>query len=196
MKIRADRQAETRRRITEAAIRLHEEVGPLRTSIAAVARRAGVERPTVYRHFPDEVSLLKACQEHWLRANPPPDIGALAGIIDPQERLRAGLFGLYSYYRKTRRMNDNLFRDAPRSAPVREVLASVYAGLNAAADLIAEGFRLSARQRRLVRAAVGHAIAFETWWSLSQSGLGDGEAAELMMGLVNFATELRPRPHD
>lgn len=182
---RAERQAATRRRITEAAIRLHEDAGPLRTSIAEVARQAGVTRPTVYRHFPDELSLLRACQQHWLHDNPPPDPSLWAGILDPVGRVRRALADLYAFYRRGVRMTDNLFRDAPRSREVSEVLAPIVAGLDASADLLAQGFRVAPQKRRGLRAALGLALSFQAWHSLAlASGLSDEEAADLMSSLV------------
>ena len=68
LKERARRQAETRQRIVDAAVELHTSVGPARTTISAIAERAGVERHTVYAHFPDEPTLFRACSTHW-RAN-------------------------------------------------------------------------------------------------------------------------------
>ena len=59
-KRRAELEADTRRRITETAVELHGTVGPARTSISAVAERAGVRRSTLYRHFPDEAALFDA----------------------------------------------------------------------------------------------------------------------------------------
>src|SRR4051812_29545713 len=47
LKKRADGMAETHLRITEAAIELHGTVGPSRTTLSAVAKRAGVERRTL-----------------------------------------------------------------------------------------------------------------------------------------------------
>ena len=187
--VRAQRQADTRHRITEAALRLHEAIGPLRTSIAELAREAGVERPTVYRHFPDEISLLRACQEHWLSANPPPDPGAWLLIADPIDRLRSALLDLYLFYRGRSRMIDNLFRDAPRSTALSEVLAPIFGGLEAAADMLTSGFAVAPARRRYLRAAVGLAVAFETWRSLAQSaGLPDDDASGLMTELIVSAT--------
>src|ERR1041384_1123387 len=85
-KRRAEHEAETRRHITEAAVALHGTVGPARTSISAIAERAGVRRSTVYRHFPDEAALFAACSSHWRAANPPPDPHAWAAIDDPAKR--------------------------------------------------------------------------------------------------------------
>ena len=82
MKRRAELEEETRRRITESAVALHEELGPAQTSISAIADRAGVRRSTVYRHFRDEEELFDACSSHWRSENPPPDVGAWAAIDD------------------------------------------------------------------------------------------------------------------
>ena len=87
---RAELEEETRRRITESTVELHEELGPARTSISAVAERAGVRRSTVYRHFPDEAALFAACSSHWRAANPPPDPRAWAAIADPAVRTETG----------------------------------------------------------------------------------------------------------
>ena len=87
LKKRAEDMAETHRRITEAAIELHGAVGPSRTTLSAVARRAGVERRTLYRHFPTETDLFAACSTHYFTANPWPDLGAWRAILDPQQRL-------------------------------------------------------------------------------------------------------------
>src|SRR3954467_15640388 len=88
MKRRAELEEQTRLRITESAVALHEEVGPAQTSITAIAERAGVRRSTVYRHFPDEEALFAACSSHWRAANPPPDPIAWSSIDDPDERTR------------------------------------------------------------------------------------------------------------
>src|SRR5918995_7197902 len=90
-KRRAEQQAETRQRIVEAMVALHREVGPARTTISAIAERAGVERLTVYRHFPDEYSMFEACTSHYATEVPGPDPTAWADIEEPAERLRAAL---------------------------------------------------------------------------------------------------------
>src|SRR5881227_1936834 len=95
LKERAKKQEETRRRIVEATVALHEEVGPARTTVAEIARRAGVQRLTVYTHFPNETELFDACGQHWMERNAPPDPSAALAIADPDERLRAVLGPLY-----------------------------------------------------------------------------------------------------
>src|SRR3954465_12288639 len=104
LKARAARQEETRRRITEATLALHQEVGPARTTVAEVARRAGVARVTVYAHFPEESELFAACQGHWLAEHPPP-------ALDPGAGLETVLVKLYGWYRKTAAMAENVQRD-------------------------------------------------------------------------------------
>src|ERR1700745_213689 len=94
---RADTEEETRLRITVSALDLHGTVGPSQTSISAVARRAGVRRSTVYRHFPDETALFRACSAHWAAQNPPPDLEAWASIGPPNDRLEAALVELYGF---------------------------------------------------------------------------------------------------
>src|SRR5436305_5977504 len=120
---RAELEARTRRRITESAAELHGTVGPARTSISAVADRAGVRRSTVYRHFPDEAALFAACTAHWNALNPPPDLADWAAIEDPDERLATALEQLYAYYRGTEQMMANLHRDEPTVPIVKQLFA-------------------------------------------------------------------------
>src|SRR3954463_14965179 len=111
MRRRAEAQERPRLRITESAVHLHSTLGPARTTMSAVAEHAGVQRSTLYRHFPDEAALFEACSSHWAAANPPPDLGAWAAITDPGARLRSGLGELYAYYARTQQMLENLIRD-------------------------------------------------------------------------------------
>src|SRR3954462_3840592 len=95
LKARAEAQEETRRRITEATVGLHLEVGPAKTTISEVAKRAGVQRLTVYNNFPDEASLLGACSAQWLGQHPPLDLGTWQSIRDPVRRARTAVTALY-----------------------------------------------------------------------------------------------------
>src|SRR5436305_9075314 len=112
LKARADAQEETRRRITEATVGLHLEVGPAQTTISEIAKRAGVQRLTVYNNFPDELSLLGACSAHYGAQHPPPDPAAWTGVRDPGRRTRAALEAIYGYYRETEAMTGKVVRDA------------------------------------------------------------------------------------
>ena len=111
LKKRAERQEETRLRITRATLELHETIGPALTTRSAIAERAGVSKPTVYSHFPDELSLGKACSSLSLSENPPPDLGQWEEIADPDERLRAALPELYASFRLIERLLTNILRD-------------------------------------------------------------------------------------
>src|SRR5688500_9518346 len=161
-KRRAELEAETRRRITESAMKLHGTVGPSRTSISAVAERAGVRRSTVYRHFPDEAALFLACSSHWAAENPVPDIEGWQSIEDPEERLRAGLDELYAFYRRTERMMDNLHRDETMPV-VKRLFTPFREYLSAARETLVRGRPVRGRRRDATRAAIGHALAYTTW---------------------------------
>src|SRR4051794_4019103 len=98
MKRRAERQRETHRRITEAAVELHQTVGPARTTVSAIAEKAGVQRHTYYAHFPELKDLYQACTAHNLEQNPLPEPPFWAEIADPRERLKAALSEVYAFY--------------------------------------------------------------------------------------------------
>ena len=184
-KRRAELEAETRRRITETAVELHGTVGPARTSISAIAERAGVRRSTVYRHFPDEESLFDACSSHWAEANPLPDMEAWAAIEDPDERLRTALTELYGFYRGTERMMENLLRDEATVPLVADRFATYHGYIAAARDILMQGHAERGRGRDEARAAIGHALAFHTWQSLTRDqGLDDKRAVALMARLA------------
>ena len=133
-KRRAELEAETRQRITESTAELHGTLGPSRTTISAIAEHAGVRRSTVYRHFPDEASLFRACTGHWMAQNPLPDLDAWEAIEDPNERLATALGEMYARYRRTERMMDNLLRDETTMPIIKELFGGYYAYIAAARD--------------------------------------------------------------
>jgi AcrR family transcriptional regulator len=181
LKERARRQAETRQRIIEAAVGLHTSVGPARTTISAIAERAGVERHTVYAHFPDEQTLFRACSAHWQGQHPIPDFAALARIEDPERRLRRALTEMYAWYETVEGDLALFVRDAPLVAAGAEALAETTATIAALADSIAR----ARSRRKAVRAAIGHALEFETWRSLvRRQGLSRRQAVDAMLRLV------------
>lgn len=185
MKRRAERQEETRRRITEAAVELHQDLGPANTTISAIAERAGVQRLTVYRHFPDESSLFSACSSHYRAANPAPDSDAWARIPDPEERLRRALAETYAYHRRTEPMMSKVLRDAQVHAPTFEASVSYRQHWERARYALVAGWGAEDQQLKRLLAALGHALDFWTWRSLvHEQGLTDEEAIELMLGMV------------
>jgi AcrR family transcriptional regulator len=187
-KRRAELEAQTQLRITESAVELHGTLGPSRTSMSAIAERAGVRRSTLYRHFPDEAAVFAACSAHWRAANPAPDLTAWAAIEDPDRRLRTALGELYAYYRRTEGMMVNLYRDAALMPTVQRSFSRFAEYVGGAQQTLMAGRRLRGRARERVHAATGHAVAFSTWRSLARDqGLDDAAAAELMCRLVAAA---------
>jgi AcrR family transcriptional regulator len=194
---RAELEEQTRKRITESTIALHEELGPAQTSISAIAERAGVRRSTVYRHFPNEDALFAACSSHWRAANPPPDPRGWSAIEDPAERTQRALSQIYAFYRSTEGMYSSLLRDEPLVPIVQRLLGDFYAYLHAGQDVLVAGRGLHGRVARSTRAAIGHALAFATWRSLThEQRLTDDDAVALMCLLIEGATIARPAARD
>jgi AcrR family transcriptional regulator len=188
LKERAQQQAETRRRIIEAVVDLHEEVGPARTTVVEIADRAQVSRPTVYSHFPDERSLITACSQHWSLANPRPDTAAWMEIADPRTRLRTALEQLYDYYAARERMLSNVIRDSELIPSLSEAL-QLTMGPYSQAALEALRTERRLRDQRKQIAALKLALHFRTWQTLARSGgLTNKEAAGLMAALVEAAS--------
>jgi len=190
---RAEQERRTRERITEATVMLHGSVGPARTTVSGVAKEAGVQRATVYRHFPDEVSLFAACTAHYWAANPMPDPVAWSTISGSEARLRYALGEIYAFFRRTEGMLEKTSRDAPLVEAMARPVAEFRGYLNAAAAAIIAGRPERGEARRRVQAAIGHAVSFPTWQSLvRQQGLEEAEAVAVMAALVESAGGARP----
>jgi AcrR family transcriptional regulator len=188
MKRRAKRQEETRQRITEATVELHEALGPAKTTISAIAEKAGVQRLTVYRHFPDEHALFSACRGHYMAANPPPEPASWTQVADPEERLRRALAEVYAYHRRTEQMMANVVRDAQVHSLTREFSEPYFRHWNRMRYVLATGWGAQDQQLELLLGALGHALDFQTWRSLArQQGLDDEQAVELMVKMVRCA---------
>jgi len=190
---RAEGQAETRRQIIEATVELHRTVGPAATQITEIARRAGVQRVTVYNNFPDEAALIAACSAHWRALHPAPDPAGWLATTDPGERLRLGLSELYAWYRETEPMTANILRDAGLVPALRPVVDKGLGGyLDTVRQVLGESARagLRGRRRERVDAALSAAADFHVWRLLAP--LGDSGAAELSAALVELAASGRP----
>jgi AcrR family transcriptional regulator len=191
LKQRAERQKATRRRIVEAAVGLHTTLGPARTTVAAIAERAGVTRPTVYAHFPDARSLLQACSGHVRETVPPPDPTVWRSISDPDERLGTALRDLYGYYERLEPLLENVQRDAVVMPLVADMNAYRVRYLEEIRDLLLEAWKTRGRARARVRQAIGHALEFRTWQSLVRGqGCRPDEAVQLMRAFVPAAAFL------
>jgi AcrR family transcriptional regulator len=189
LKKRAEKVDETRRKVVEAAVELHRTVGPAATQITEIARRAGVQRVTVYNHFPDEVSLLSACSAHWRSLHPSPDPSVWESISDPGGRLRRGLRELYAWYRETEPMTANVLRDAEVMPTLGRIIDNGLGRyLERVRQVLAKPLRGRGRRAQRVDAAVRAAVDFHTWRALSS--LRDAEAAELGAGLIELAANI------
>jgi AcrR family transcriptional regulator len=177
---RAEDEWRTRQRIVDAAEYLHGTLGPARTTVSAVAGRAGVTRATVYRHFPTEESLFLACSRHWLSRQRLPEPDAWRAIDDPVERLRTGLMDIYRFYRRGEQMMANIHRDT-------DVVPAIVASARRSREQLWLDTLLAPQpgRRKAVQAAIAHATAFTTWQSLCRrQGLSHKAAIELMLGMV------------
>lgn len=195
LKARAERQQDTRRRIVEATVGLHREVGPARTTVVEIARRAGVSRLTVYNHFPEEGELFAACQRHFLARHPLPDFTEALALDDPQARVRAVIGALYPSYREREPMTAKVLRDRT-AVPALDALMERTMDAQQAklVDALAGGFGVRGTSAQRLRAALAVALDFWTWQRLARSGLADAAAADLMAELVSYAGAGRSTP--
>jgi AcrR family transcriptional regulator len=189
LKKRAEDVAATRMRITEAAVALHGTLGPSRTTMSAVAEQAGVERRTLYRHFPTEADLFAACSAHYFAGHPWPDFGSWRAIPDPTTRLAQALDELYAYYEETEPMLGNVLRDAALVDHARVAVAPLRTYLDEAVGILTIGRSVRRARKELLTGALRHALAFSTWRSL-RNGIEHEDAVRLMTAFVETAVSL------
>jgi AcrR family transcriptional regulator len=189
LKARAERQDKNRQRIVEAAYQLHMSIGASRASTSAIARLAGVRRPTVQRHFPNLATLFMACTLHGMEVDPPPDPAAWQRIADPHHRLLVALLELYPSFRRRRA----IYLDIPNfeGVPGLEALFAAQAQQMVwRRGVLAEGWQVANDRLESLIAALGHAIDFWAWRSLTEGqGLDDEKAALLMTEMVEGLTK-------
>ena len=183
---RAEQQAETRRRIAEAAASLHGEIGPALTTLSMVAERAGVQRHTLYAHFPDERSLFMACSGLVMERDPLPDATPWRAIEDRRERLRTGLAAVYGWYERNAGIAACVLRDAEFHPLTREI-SELRMGPSMTAYHEVLGAKLGAKQR----AMLGLALSFFTWRTLAREfGLAQGAAVGAMVQAIENASKV------
>ncbi len=197
LKKRAEHQQETRLRIARATLELHEILGPALTTRSAIAERAGVTRPTVYSHFPDELSLGKACSSLELSDNPLPDPAPWQEIADPELRLRMALGELYAYFGRRGKLWTNILRD--QEMPLTnddpeaheadaEIMGPIFVHWERMKHSLAIGWGSSDDPPQLLPGAIGLALDFQTWRAMARTqDLSDEQAIELMVGMVRCA---------
>jgi AcrR family transcriptional regulator len=185
LKKRAEQQAETRQRIVEAAVDLHGSVGPALTSLSMIAERAGVQRHTLYAHFPDERSLYLACSGLTLERDPLPDAATWQDFEDPRERLRVGLDAIYGWYERNAELAACVLRDAEYHSLTKEIVELRF-GPSMAAYQDVLGADLSLTQRTVLKLA----LSFFTWRTLvRESNLEQDAAVRAMVQTIDCAKE-------
>jgi AcrR family transcriptional regulator len=184
---RAAQEQATRLRIIEAAIALHGTIGPARTTISAIAERAGVRRATVYRHFPDERALFLSCSGAFRERNPPPDPATWASIDDPTARLDAALNAVYRWYEQVEPMLTALLRDVDAMPIIAELQAGRLAYLADIEDGLASGWGARGKAAKRLRATIGLALDFLAWRTLYERGLSRSDAIDVMSSAVSAA---------
>jgi AcrR family transcriptional regulator len=180
---RAAAEEETRLRIVEALIELHAEIGPARTTVSAVAERAGVERLTVYRHFPNDTAMLRACSSLYMERNPPPAPRSF-DAVQPLVAVKTTLASVYAWYRNNEAMFSNVLADAERMPSLLEPTAEIVGYVDTLASELDRLFDGRSAQRR---ATLHHALEFSTWQSLSRLTRSDRAAAEIAASWVGAA---------
>ena len=192
LKRRAEREAATRVAIVEAAVALHQEVGPIATTVSALAQRAGVSRPTVYAHFPDDAILMAACTAHYRASHPPPDASTWLEIADPWLRLPTALSTIFAFWVDTAPMAASILRDA-RTAPERFGRVGFATLMEVCRDVLLTGWAWRGpNHRRRVTAVIAHAVAFDTWASLIRDGqMTQDDVIVVLMAAIR-AADARP----
>ena len=183
LKKRAAQQAETRRRIVEAAVELHSSLGPAATTLSMIAERAGVQRHTLYAHFPDERGLFMACSGLVHERDPLPEAASWRGIADRTERLTAALSAIYAWYERNASLMACVMRDVEHHAPTQEVVAVRIAPVVAGWHEVL-GAKLNARRRAVLHVA----LSFFTWRTLVRDGgLTPRVAVRVMVQAIDTA---------
>jgi AcrR family transcriptional regulator len=190
---RAAQEEATRLRIIESAIALHGTIGPARTTISAIAERAGVRRATVYRHFPDERALLESCSGTFRERNPPPDPATWGSIPDPATRLAAALDAIYAWYERVEPMLTAVLRDIDAMPIIGEIQAGRLAYLAGVEDGLASGWGARGHAATRLRATIGLALEFLAWRALHERGLSRADAIAVMSSAVRAIAPTPPQ---
>ena len=185
---RAQQQEETRERIVEAAVMLHEQLGPANTSIKAIAEQAGVQRLTVYRHFQDDASLFEACSSHYFGLHPPPNMADWAEIKNASERSYAALLAFYRYYRQVEKMLAVVYRDVDKLEALQKPMGQFEAYIDQVNDNLVEAWSQTRNTKNRLQITLRHALRFSTWQSLQKTILKDEKIAGLVQGWLAGVT--------
>ena len=183
-KKRARSEAETRQRIVDAAIAMHQSKGNAAT-ITEIARLADVGRVTLYRHFPDELSLLSACTSHYMKEHPLPEVETWAGIEDPLQRLRKGLADVFAYHRNNVRMMTAAEHAVAENPILAQLLEPMTEYWTTAIDRLAAGLIEGASSPDYIRSTIALAVSLPTWRLLAlDQGLSDDACVEMFATII------------
>jgi AcrR family transcriptional regulator len=175
---------QTRERIVAATFDLHATIGPSRTTIRAIADRAGVQRHTVYAHFPDLDSLYAACTVHGIRSTGMPEAEGWSSIKRPIDRLRQGLTEMIAWYRANEPMLSLVLFDIDPEAPPPTAPDPFELRTDAWLVALLDGWSVAPARRSTLEAVVRHALDFTTWRSLIGCGLTDAQVVDVLVGLA------------
>jgi len=182
---RAELQEQTRDKIVEAAMALHEDLGPRATSISAIAERAGVQRLTVYRHFEDDLAIFQACSSRWFELNPPPDPSSWQELAPAAHRTEVALLNIYRYYSETASMLSSVFRDEADVPALQEVMEGFRSYLGQIGNDLLKAWQTESKKRKDIKALINHALQFSTWKSFSQEKMKERRIAEVMTECID-----------
>ena len=182
---RAELQEQTRDKIVEAAMALHEELGPRATTISAIAERAGVQRLTVYRHFEDDIAIFQACSSRWFELNPPPDPSLWQELAPAAQRTEEALLNIYTYYADTASMLSGVIRDEAEVPALQEVMKSFRSYLDRIGNDLLKAWQPESKKRKDIKALINHALQFSTWQSFSQEKMKERRMAVVMTKCID-----------
>jgi AcrR family transcriptional regulator len=184
MSKRAAAVEDTKRRIVEATMSLHDEQGISATSWDQIAERAGVGVGTVYRHFPSYDELLPACGAPTLARLAPPDPAHAPELFDgaaaTDERLRRLVDEVFGIYERGAIVVETIRRERDVHPNVAEAEDVIESSID---SLVREALRPlepSAARRRTVRALVD----VRTWSALEHAGHSPRSAREAVTELL------------
>lgn len=185
---RAAAVQETRRRIVEATMSLHDEQGVAATTWDQIAARAGVGVGTVYRHFPSLDELVPACGELAMPRLAVPDPGdarRLLNGLEGADRIGRLIDEVYGIYERGAVVVEGMERERDMHPALAEGHDLVQRSIDALVDEALRPLRPRAEQRRTVRALVD----VRTWRALESSGLPHARAREVARMLAGAALE-------
>jgi CheY-like chemotaxis protein len=153
-----------------------------------VAGPGGVQRPSVYAHFPDGPAIFRAGTAHWLHLNPLPDHERWTAIASFDDRVETAIRDVHAWWERTADDLIPVMADMGRVAAMAEAIDFWRERTGDWVAAVLAGHGLRGRRRARTEAALRHALALETWRSLTApDGMTPSEAVRLLSGFVRQA---------